>query len=172
MALFSRARAKAAGATQISVAAPVAGRIVPLAEVGDRVFAQGLMGQGVGIVPSRGEVRAPITGRVTTAFPTGHAYGIQSADGVDVLVHIGLDTVDLDGLGFSREVDQGQAVAAGDLLATVDVAAVRAAGKDPTTIVVVTNTRKLAAVVPADGGDVETGDSIITVRTDPEAHTR
>lgn len=179
MALFGKKHTPASAApvspvstSPTAIAAPVAGRLVPLDGIGDRVFATGLMGPGVAIVPSRGEVLAPVTGTVATAFPTGHAYGIRSADGVDVLIHIGLDTVELAGRGFVQQVVQGQAVAAGDRLGTVDLDAVRAAGKDPVTIVAVTNSHDFAAVEPGAAGEVEPGDTVITVRTEIEPGTR
>lgn len=141
--------------------------MVPLAEVGDGVFSARLMGAGVGIVPVGGEARAPVSGVLTTVFPTGHAYGIRTADGVEVLVHIGLDTVELAGRGFATAVIQGCSVAAGDLLGTFDIPQLRAAGVDLTTLVVVPNAAQLAAVMPVAGGEVRTGD--VVARVDPTA---
>jgi PTS system beta-glucosides-specific IIC component len=151
----------APGANEL--AAPVSGAIVPLAEVKDKVFASGALGNGIGIVPSNGKVYAPFAGTVVTAFPTGHAFGIKSPDGVEVLIHIGIDTVQLDGKGFVPAVGQGQTVEAGDLLCTVDLDAISAAGYDPTTIVVVTNSAQFAAVLPAEGHQVAHGDTAIVI---------
>mgnify|MGYP001016227869 FL=1 len=151
----------APGANEL--AAPVSGAIVPLAEVKDKVFASGALGNGIGIVPSNGKVYAPFAGTVVTAFPTGHAFGIKSPDGVEVLIHIGIDTVQLDGKGFVPAVGQGQTVEAGDLLCTVDLDAISAAGYDPTTIVVVTNSAQFAAVLPAEGHAVAHGDTAIVI---------
>ena len=106
----------AVGASEIK--APVSGALVRLAEVNDKVFASGALGNGVGIVPSQGQVYAPFAGTVVTAFPTGHAFGIKSPDGVEALIHIGIDTVQLEGKGFAAAVKQGQEVEAGDLLCT------------------------------------------------------
>lgn len=100
---------------------------------------------------------------MVSAFPTSHAYGIKSADGVEALVHIGIDTVQLNGKGFTGAVTQGQQVAAGDLLATVDFDAVKAAGYDPTTVVVITNTGDFAAVLPAEEPMVSHGDTAILI---------
>jgi PTS system beta-glucosides-specific IIC component len=147
----------------VDVIAPVTGETVPLAEVSDKVFASGALGKGLGIVPDSGEVRAPFAGKLVTAFATGHAFGIKSPEGVEVLVHIGIDTVQLEGKGFTSAVTQGQDVKAGDLLATVDLDGVRAAGYDPTTIVVITNTSNFAAVLPAEGHRVGAGDTVITI---------
>ncbi|MGC3955390.1 MAG: beta-glucoside-specific PTS transporter subunit IIABC [Propionicimonas sp.] len=145
------------------VAAPVSGALVPLAEINDKVFASGALGNGLGIVPSDGKFYAPFAGTVATAFPTGHAFGIKSADGVEVLIHIGIDTVQLEGKGFTAAVSQGQEVKAGDLLCTVDLDAVKAAGYDTTTIVVITNTAQFAAVLPAEGHEVAHGDTVIVI---------
>ena len=143
--------------------APVSGELVSLAAVNDRVFASGALGSGLGIVPSSGQVYAPFGGTVVSAFPTGHAFGIKSDDGIEALIHIGIDTVQLDGKGFTAAVQQGQVVQAGDLLATVDLDAVKAAGYDPTTILVITNTAQFAAVLPAEGHAVAHGDTAIVI---------
>ncbi|MGC3994641.1 MAG: beta-glucoside-specific PTS transporter subunit IIABC [Propionicimonas sp.] len=149
------------GATEIK--APVSGELVALTAVNDKVFASGALGNGLGIVPSDGRVYAPFAGTVVTAFPTGHAFGVKSPDGVEALIHIGIDTVQLEGKGFTSAVSQGQAVQAGDLLASVDLDQVKAAGYDPTTIVVVTNTAQFAAVLPAEGHTVAHGDTAIVI---------
>ncbi|WP_341358062.1 PTS glucose transporter subunit IIA [Georgenia sp. M64] len=148
----------------VDVLSPVAGRAVPLAEVQDKVFSSGAMGQGVGIVPSDGRIYSPITGTVQVAMKTGHAYGIKSAEGVEALVHIGIDTVKLGGRGFTAEVTRGQQVRAGDLIAVVDRDVVAEAGYDLTTVLVVTNTKELTAVVPVAGGTVAHGDPALTVQ--------
>ncbi len=145
------------------VKAPVSGTLVPLGEINDKVFASGALGNGLGIVPSNGQFYAPFAGTVATAFPTGHAFGIKSPDGVEVLIHIGIDTVQLDGKGFNAAVTQGQEVQAGDLLCTVDLEAVKAAGYDTTTIVVITNTAQFAAVLPAEGHEVAHGDTVVVI---------
>lgn len=152
----------AAGAT--TLAAPVTGSLVPLAQVKDKVFASGTLGKGLGIIPATGNVYAPITGTVVSASSTGHAYGIKSADGAEVLIHIGIDTVQLDGKGFTPAVSQGQAVNAGDLLCTVDLDTIRAAGYDPTTVVVVTNTAQFADVRPAEGHQLAHGEAAIVIQ--------
>ncbi|MGB7964396.1 MAG: beta-glucoside-specific PTS transporter subunit IIABC [Propionicimonas sp.] len=151
----------APGATEVG--APVTGQIVALSDVADKVFASEALGKGIGIIPEHGQVYAPFAGTVLTAFPTGHAFGIKSADGVEALIHIGIDTVQLEGKGFTAAVSQGQAVEAGDLLATVDLAAVTEAGYDPTTILVITNTAQFAAVLPAEGHHVSHGDTAIVI---------
>jgi PTS system beta-glucosides-specific IIC component len=154
----------AAGAVgAVEVAAPVTGETIALASVKDKVFASGAMGNGVGILPSSGEIYTPFAGTVVTVFPTGHAFGVKSADGVEVLIHIGIDTVQLEGKGFTSAVTQGQSIAAGELLGTVDLKAIAAAGFDTTTVVVITNTAEYAAVLPAEGHPVAHGDTVIVI---------
>lgn len=150
-------------ATETLVAAPVSGMMVPLAEVGDQAFASGAMGAGVGIVPSDGRVRAPISGQLVVAMDSGHAYGIASDDGVEVLVHIGIDTVELDGRHFTKLAETGRRVTRGDSLATVDLDAVEADGYDTTTLVIVTNTAAPADVEPRPIHEVEAGDTILAI---------
>jgi PTS system beta-glucosides-specific IIC component len=145
------------------IAAPVAGTVVPLAEVKDKVFASKALGEGVGIVPSAGRVVAPVSGVLVTVPESGHAFGIRTDDGVEVLVHVGIDTVRLEGKGFDVGVRKEQRVEAGDVLASVDLDAVRAAGYDTTTIVVVINTMTLKAVTPRTSDVVALGDPIIDV---------
>lgn len=135
-----------------SIMAPVAGRVVPLAAVPDKVFSSGAMGTGIAVIPSEGKAYAPIAGSLVTVMP--HAFGIRGADGLEVLVHVGLDTVELEGKGFSPAVKQGESVTAGQLLTTFDIAAIRAAGYDPMTVMIVTNTAGYSAVVPVAEGDI------------------
>ncbi|MFT3861118.1 glucose PTS transporter subunit IIA [Micropruina sp.] len=146
-----------------TVGAPVAGTVVPLAEVNDKVFASKALGDGVGIVPSDGHVTAPVAGTLVTVADTGHAFGIKTDDGVEVLVHVGIDTVQMEGKGFQLDVAKDQRVEAGDLLAKVDLEAVKEAGFDTTTIVVVINTLSLKSVQPVAAGDVSLGDTVIDV---------
>ena len=148
----------------VDIIAPVAGQAIALADVQDKVFASGAMGKGLGIIPADGRIYAPISGSIKAAMKTGHAYGIKSDSGVEVLVHIGIDTVQLDGRGFEAAVTRGQQVRAGDLLAVVDLAAVAAAGYDTTTLVMVTNTAQLASVDAVTGGTLAQGDTAITVQ--------
>ncbi|MFJ6375606.1 beta-glucoside-specific PTS transporter subunit IIABC [Pseudarthrobacter oxydans] len=156
--------AAATAAGTVDIVAPVAGRAVALADVQDKVFASGAMGRGLGIIPADGHIYSPITGTIKAAMKTGHAFGIKSEDGVEVLVHIGIDTVQLQGRGFEAAVTRGQQVRAGDLLAVVDLALVAEAGHDTTTLVMVTNTAQLGSVDPVDGGTLAQGDTAITVR--------
>ncbi len=146
-----------------TVAAPVAGRVIALADVKDKVFASGALGKGVGIEPSDGHVVSPVSGVLVTVPDSGHAFGIKTDDGVEVLVHVGIDTVQLGGRFFDLDVAQHQRVEAGDLLARVDLDGVRSEGYDTTTIVVVINTMTLGSVTPRGVDTVASGDAIIDV---------
>ena len=143
--------------TKLALGAPVAGTAVDLTEVPDKVFASLAMGRGIGIVPTDGTIVAPVDGTVAVAMKTGHAYGLKTATGVEVLVHIGIDTVQLKGVGFSARVAKGDMVKKGDVLCEVDLDAVRAAGYDPTTVMIVTNTANFADVSPVATGQVAAG---------------
>ncbi|WP_080793600.1 beta-glucoside-specific PTS transporter subunit IIABC [Corynebacterium pacaense] len=132
---------------------PVTGRVVPLEQINDKVFASGAMGQGIGVVPSSGTVTSPVTGTVIAVQSSGHAYGIKTDDGVEVLVHVGIDTVSLKGEGFTSLVTRGDRIAAGSPLVEVDLAGVEKQGFDTTTVLVVTNSAKLTAVTPVLGPD-------------------
>jgi PTS system beta-glucosides-specific IIC component len=149
------------GTRVLEVLAPVAGTAVSLAAVPDAVFSSGALGAGAAVLPSDGRVVAPVDAEVVSVLP--HAYGLRTADGVELLVHIGIDTVQMAGAGFAPAVAAGSAVRAGDLLAEVDLAAVRAAGHDTSTVVVVTGGADPASVRPAAEGRVSSGDALLRV---------
>lgn len=146
-----------------TVLAPVAGQVVGLDDVNDKVFASRTLGEGVGILPADGRVVAPVAGKLLTVAKTGHAFGIRTDDGVEVLVHIGIDTVQMKGEGFEVAVAKGQTVAPGDLLATVDLAAVKQAGYDTMTVMTITNSAAMSEIAPTTGIEAAPGDPVITV---------
>ena len=152
----------AAAGTTADIASPAEGDVVPMADIDDPVFSAGTLGDGVGIVPVNNEVYSPVSGTVMSAMKSGHAYGIKTADGVEVLVHIGINTVKMKGDGFSPAVKKGDTIQKGELLATVDFDKVRAAGYDTTIVLAVTNTKALAAVTPAGLKHAAAGDTVIT----------
>ena len=158
-----------ASADALPVAAPLTGKAMPLADVSDPMFAQGKLGEGVAITPTVGELRSPLGGTVVVTFPSAHAYAVRGtgSDGapVDVLMHIGFDTVNLKGEHFTPQVKKGDPVRAGDLLATFDIAGIEAAGYEVTTPVVVSNTKKVGEVLPSLllPGDVAAGDALLAV---------
>ncbi|WNM28625.1 beta-glucoside-specific PTS transporter subunit IIABC [Demequina capsici] len=148
-------------AGDVEVGSPVAGTVIPLAEVNDKVFSSGALGHGVGVLPTSGTVVAPVDGEVVSVMP--HAYGLRTPGGLEVLVHIGIDTVKLDGKHFSPKVAQGARVARGDTLAQVDFDAVKADGYDTTTLVIITNASESDRVTMSTDADVDGAADLITV---------
>ena len=159
----TEAPAAAAVATTV-VNAPVAGHVIALDETGDPVFASRALGEGVGIEPTASTVVAPVSGVLQTVAETGHAFGIKTDDGIEVLVHVGIDTVKMNGEGFAVAVKANQHVHAGDLLVTVDFDKVKEAGYSTTTLMTVLNTVAFASVTPKTGIDVEAGDAVIDIQ--------
>lgn len=143
---------------------PIVGDVVALSNVNDPVFSSGAMGQGIAVKPSQDVVYAPADAEVTIVFPTGHAYGLRTANGAEILIHVGIDTVTMNGEGFEQKVAQGDKVKAGDVLGTFDSNKIAAAGLDDTTMVIVTNTADYASVTPVASGSVVKGDAIIEVK--------
>lgn len=143
---------------------PIVGDVVALADVNDPVFSSGAMGQGIAVKPSQGVVYAPADAEVSIVFPTGHAFGLKTTDGAEVLIHVGIDTVSMNGDGFEAKVAQGNKVKAGDVLGTFDSNKIAAAGLDDTTMVIVTNTADYASVAPVATGSVAKGDAVIEVK--------
>ena len=147
-----------------TIISPIVGSAVALSDVNDPVFSSGAMGQGIAIKPTEGVVYAPADAEVTIAFATGHAYGLKTANGAEILIHVGIDTVSMNGEGFDQKVSQGSKVKAGDIIGTFDAAKIAAAGLDDTTMVIVTNTADYASVTPVAEGTVAKGDAIIEVK--------
>ena len=147
-----------------TIAAPLKGEVVALENVNDPVFSSGAMGKGAAIKPSGNQVVAPFDGEVQIAFPTGHAYGLKSDKGAEVLIHIGIDTVSLDGKGFDAKVQANQRIKKGDVLATFDSSVITEAGLDDTTMVIVTNTADFEDVSSVATGSVAEGADFIAVK--------
>ena len=158
------ATATAAAATTTVVNAPVAGHVISLDETGDPVFASRALGEGVGIQPADSTVVAPVSGVLQTVAETGHAFGIKTDDGVEVLVHVGIDTVKMNGEGFDVKVKANEHVNAGDTLVVVDFDKVKEAGYSTTTLMTVLNTVAFASVTPKTGVDVKAGESVIDIQ--------
>jgi PTS system beta-glucosides-specific IIC component len=160
----AKKEAKTVGAAEGSdkdIAAPIKGTAVALSEIKDEAFATEAMGKGIAIEPSEGKVYAPVDGEITTFFPTGHAIGITSTGGAEILIHVGMDTVDMNGEGFTPKKEQGAKIKKGDLLLEFDIEKIKAAGHPVTTPIVITNSDDYADVIPTASGDVAVGDKLI-----------
>ncbi|MEU6539008.1 PTS glucose transporter subunit IIA [Streptomyces sp. NPDC047000] len=145
----------------LRIGAPVTGELIALSQVGDPAFSAGLLGPGMGVRPSSGEVTAPVGGALVSVMP--HAYGLRTPQGLEVLVHVGIDTVSLKGRHFDPLVEQGQQIEPGQALVRVDVPAIVEAGLDPTVIVVVTNADSVGGIETQVPGPVESGQAVATV---------
>ena len=145
----------------VEIKAPVTGKAIALSEVKDEVFAGGALGKGAAIIPEDGKICAPCDGVVSLVYPTGHALGIQSENGAELLIHIGMDTVTLEGKCFDIKVKQGQKVKTGELLVEADLEGIRAAGLDTTTPIVVTNVDDYVDITAEHMGNVKTGDRLL-----------
>ena len=147
-----------------TIVSPIVGQTVALSDVNDPVFSSGAMGQGLAIKPSEGVVYAPADAEVTIAFGTGHAYGLKTANGAEILIHVGIDTVTMNGEGFEQKVSQGDKVKVGDVLGTFEIEKIAAAGLDDTTMVIVTNTADYVSVTPVAEKTVAKGDAVIELK--------
>ena len=152
----------------ITIDAPVAGTLIPLKNVDDEVFATEAMGKGIAIVPTDDTVKAPVSGTISALYPTGHAIGITADNGAEILIHIGINTVQLNGQFFEALTKQNDHVTVGDPLVKADFAQIKAAGYDPTVMVIVTNTASYAAVTPTS--DTEAASQPILTLT-PQTET-
>lgn len=171
------AKAAPASNTDLNVStelvSPLDGELLPLSEVKDEVFSSGAMGEGVAIEPSQGVLHAPANGRVVMTFPTGHAIGMKTKDGAEILMHIGMDTVNLQGKGFETLVDKGDEVKAGDELVKFDIDEIHSAGYIVTTPIVVTNSKDYEKVLVVRQGEVKVGQEILDLEgaTEKEVST-
>lgn len=147
----------------LTLAADAKGTVVAMENIPDEVFAQGILGKCCGIEPIEGKVFAPVDGEITQAPDSGHALGIMGVGGVEVLIHVGVDTVEMKGDGFSPKVKEGDKVKKGDLLLEMDLDKIAAAGHPAVVITVVTNTDDFKDVEVVASGDVEPGADLIKV---------
>lgn len=147
-----------------TVYAPMTGKVKDLSEVEDEVFSSGMLGNGIAIEPTNGQVNSPVDGIVTTVFPTKHAIGVTSDDGVEILIHIGIDTVELNGEGFESFVKQNERVKKGDLLIRVNLDKIKAAGLSMITPIVVTNSNSYKAISIDAKNTVDKGQVLLTIQ--------
>jgi len=146
------------------IVSPVKGEVVDLSTVNDQVFASKTMGEGFAVIPSEGKVYAPFDAEVVTLFPTGHAAGLKKADGLELLIHIGIDTVNLNGEGFKALVKQGDHVRKGQELIDFDLEALKEKGYDMTTMMIVTNTQEYQSVRVENGGMTDGKHGVLCVQ--------
>ena len=148
---------------KISIKSPIKGEAIPLSKVDDITFADEIMGKGIAIIPTSNEVVSPINGTVSMVFNTNHAIGLKSDDGVEILIHIGLDTVKLEGEHFNVFVKNGDRINVGDKLAEFDKDAIKEKGYDISTPIVITNTIDYLEVIASNVDSVKQGDEIIKI---------
>ena len=157
-------KTNADSAKSVELAAPVSGKVISLKEVKDEAFASETLGKGCAIIPSEGVIKAPVDGTISTLPSSMHAVGITTADGSDVLIHVGMNTVELNGKHYSAKVKEGDSVKKGDVLIEFDLAAIKAAGYDTTTPVIICNADDFANidVVAPSGADVTSGAQLVS----------
>lgn len=148
----------------LRIGAPIAGKSIPLSEVNDPTFSGELIGKGVAIIPDSNTVVAPSDGTIVGVFPTLHAITMQSNDGAEILIHIGIDTVNMKGEGFKKIVEDNAAVKKGDSLIEVDFKKVEDAGYDKTVMMVICNTANYTSVEAITGKDVNVLDDVLVLK--------
>jgi PTS system beta-glucosides-specific IIC component len=142
---------------------PLKGELIKLENVEDETFASGIMGKGVAIKPSEGKLYAPCDGIVSAVFKTGHAIGITTEDDIEVLIHIGIDTVSLEGKYFHSSLERGQRIKQGDLLVEFDLEKIKEAGYDTTTMIIITNSNDYLDVVPVNKVSINKSDDLLAI---------
>ena len=147
----------------IAVTAPVSGKVVPLSEVPDPTFAQGILAPGAAVQPSEGRIVAPANGTVDMMFDTGHAVSMTTAEGAELLIHVGIDTVNLKGEHYTAKCKSGDTVRKGDTLIEFDLDAIKAAGYEVVTPIIVCNPDAFASVKTEGAGEIQAGDTLLTL---------
>ena len=150
--------------SNIVIASPVSGTVVPVSELSDPVFSDDILGRGIAIKPGSGSVLAPADATISLMFDTGHAVSLVTDDGVEVLIHVGIDTVKLKGLHFTKHINNEDRVKTGDLLVEFDGAAIISDGYDTATPVVVCNPDDFKKIEFAEAGPIKAGDPLITIK--------
>ncbi|RLL41797.1 PTS glucose transporter subunit IIA [Oceanobacillus piezotolerans] len=147
----------------ITLVAPVSGELVSLEKVPDPVFAEKMMGDGVAIEPENGDIVSPVDGKIVQLFPTKHAIGIQAENGAEILLHIGLDTVNLNGEGFTAHVEEGKKVKQGDSLLSVDLDVIREKATGTIIPIIITNSDAMSSIKTKDVKEVTAGNDEILI---------
>lgn len=148
----------------IRLMSPAAGKLVSIHDVSDPTFSDEILGKGAAVIPSDNRICAPADGTITTVFPTGHAVAVTTAEGVEVLIHVGLDTVKLNGRHFTIHAQEGQEVKTGDLLLEADLDEIRKEGFDIITPVVICNSDEFSKIMPQEPAEVTKEDCIIIIK--------
>ena len=148
---------------KISIFSPLNGKVVPMKDVPDETFASEVMGKGIAIDPADGKVVSPVNGKITTIFHTNHAIGITSDDGTEILIHIGIDTVELEGKYYTAHVENGSTIKKGDLLVEFDKEKINEAGYNTITPVIILNSNDYLDVIETKNNEVSQGDSLLTI---------
>ena len=149
---------------EIIVSSPAEGKCIPLSHVKDATFAQGILGKGAAVIPSKGIIQSPFDGTVDVMFETGHAVGLTSESGVELLIHVGMDTVNLEGKYFTPGKATGDKVKKGEIILEFDAPEIQKAGYDITTPVIVSNSDKYADVRAIESDSVKMGDTLLRIR--------
>lgn len=147
--------------SEISIHAPIKGKVIPLSEVPDEAFAAGILGRGAALIPDEGKVYAPASGQIVSFFPTGHAIGMVTDEGVEILIHVGMDTVQLDGKGFTPRASQGDHVEKGQLLLEFNMEQIKEAGFSLVTPVIITNTTNYKEIKMTEHKEAEPGEILL-----------
>lgn len=154
---------KLLGKKEIIIGSSMSGKCIPVNEVNDPTFKEELLGKGVAILPSDGRICAPLDGKITMIFPTGHAVTMVTQEGVELLIHFGMDTVELKGRYFTIKIKEGDSVKKGDLLIEADIVEIEREGYEITTPIVITNSNDFADII-LHTGKVEVGDPVMEIR--------
>ena len=147
----------------LEVEAAVDGEVMPITEVKDDVFSTKMLGDGYAIKPTSNEIHSPVEGDISTLFPTKHAIGIKTKEGLEILVHLGIDTVELKGAPFEMKIQKGDHVTAGQLLGTMDLKQVTDSGRDDSVIIVYTNMDLIDSISPVQPRSIKFGDKVQTI---------
>ena len=148
---------------KLDIAAPVSGETVTLENVPDDVFSKGILGKGIAIIPNEGEIYAPVSGIITSFFPTSHAIGITTAEGLELLIHVGINTVNLGGAGFETGVSKGVKVKKGSLMLKIDIQNIKRCGYNIVTPIIICNPDKFKDITYIAEGEVNKGDVIMRI---------
>lgn len=161
MGIFNGLFGKKEGKKVITVASPAKGKCISITEVNDPTFSAEVLGRGIAVIPSEGVFYAPADGKVTMAFATGHAVSMETLEGVELLMHVGIDTVELQGKYFQMKVSNGQNIKKGDVLIKADLEGIRGEGYDTVAMLVVCNTDDFAEIDCISGREVQPGDEVM-----------